>query len=197
MATDSPKVRPKTYWVNHGFSHSSLHSRQFRHELHRHGYVPARTIADADIIIAHSAGTWNIPSDVRAHLILFVGMPLRAGDGSNLATFWRVSARTWRAHGRQKPGLVLRNGLLSTFTIITQPRRHVRIIRRAAVYAPPPKGIAGQVVFIVNRHDLWPRSSHLDEIVSTLPFSFISLPGTHDDIWYSPRTYIAIINHYA
>jgi predicted RNA binding protein YcfA (HicA-like mRNA interferase family) len=52
-------------------------------------------------------------------------------------------------------------------------------------------------VLIANRYDPWPRSKQLDRFLETRGWSFISLPGSHDDIWQHPERYAPIIDHYA
>jgi hypothetical protein len=52
-------------------------------------------------------------------------------------------------------------------------------------------------IFIINRDDPWPQSESLKDLVNTMPWSFIGLPGAHNDIKENPDGYVAIINHYA
>jgi len=64
-----------TVFIAYGWPEGKLHGTLFRKALISANYQIAQTAEEADIIIAHSAGCYMIPSDVKAKLILLIGLP--------------------------------------------------------------------------------------------------------------------------
>lgn len=53
-------------------------------------------------------------------------------------------------------------------------------------------------IFAANRYDPWVQSPDLAKEVTINPqWSFISMRGAHNDIWYHSQDYVEIIDHYA
>lgn len=82
------------------------------------------------------------------------------------------------------------------FYLMRQPSRNLNMVRQAKT-ATPSIFPGRPAVFIVNRHDPWPKDKKIQNYLDTYDWSFISLPGAHDDIWEHPGRYAAIIEHYA
>jgi hypothetical protein len=122
-------------------------------------------------------------------------MPLR--NTRRFRTLLAAQHQNHVHHTHYQPAARAQASFFGLFYAITQPRRNSRIIRATAHVSQPKPPKDAHVVFIANRHDPWPRSAHLDEFIESLPFSFISLPGAHNSIWYEPALYVAIISHYA
>ena len=184
------KARTLGYAISYGFVSGPAHSRGFRKLLSELGFRQ-EAVKRAEVIFAHSAGCWLIPDTAQPQLVVYVGMPLTmarprsAWLSANVASF--------------RKGKILANlnvRIKNSYYALSQPRRNLGIMRNAKIGKPStfPKA---QSVFIANRNDPWPQGPVLDEFIATKPWAFISLPGTHDAIWEDPRTYTAIINHYA
>ncbi|HEY5442509.1 MAG TPA: hypothetical protein VIJ68_03155 [Candidatus Saccharimonadales bacterium] len=78
-----------------------------------------------------------------------------------------------------------------------QPVRNRDIIRGAKQARAATEVPGARAVFIANRNDPWPRPKNLQTYMDSRDWAFISLPGTHDDIWEHSDDYAAIIDHYA
>jgi hypothetical protein len=187
----STKVKPLHYFISYGFTGGPGHGRSLRRLLEQAGFQLAPAIDHADIVIGHSAGCWAITNDLPAKLIVLVGMPLQ--NGQRLKTFRKVR----KAAGQRHPLLRAKYSLLSVFYGLAAPRRNLAIIKQAASLVTPLTLKHEQVVFVVNQHDQWLDAQILRQQFQKLPFSFIGLTGTHDDIFYHPEHYVDIITYYA
>jgi hypothetical protein len=195
MATTNSTNKPvQTYYIHYGFSHGPAHSRSFRRQIEQAGYIQAASSETADIIIAHSAGTWAIPKQTTAQLILLIGQPLQ--DGKRVKSFTKALRQSWQLN-RKHTATFSSHVFFSLCYSLRYPNRQLTAIRRAASFHNPDDYLDQQVIYVINRHDVWPTSHHLSDIVAQRNYSFISLNGSHDELWYSPGIYIDIINHYA
>jgi hypothetical protein len=153
------------------------------------GHLPA-AVEQADIIIAHSAGCWLIPKSAKPRLIIYVGMPL--SQAKPLRTWRRAILNNYRQGVLQN----LQGLLISTYYLLRQPRRNSKIWHMAKD-AQPVIFSGVMSVFIANHDDPWPHAAKLHQYLAEQDWSFISLPGSHDDIEHHSERYVAIINHYA
>lgn len=187
--------RPLTFAISYGFVEGSFHALKLDRLLKKAGFVPAKNMHDADIIIAHSAGCWLIPNNAKPKLVIYVGMPLPLTSAQKtwLKSNW-LSMRLFISKGHVFQ--MLRIGLLNTYYALLQPRRSLDIIH-GSKSAQPVIFPDSSTVFIANRHDPWPRSKQLDNYVESNGWSFLSLPGSHNNIWQHPIYYVDIIKKYA
>lgn len=169
--------------------------RKFRKLMRRRDYHLREDAETSDIIIAHSAGCWFLPEESSAKLICLVGMPL---PQINLRrTFFQVNrTNVWEHFKSRKPHRFIHDSLVNLFYIARHPS-HSRSIIRIAQNMPAPHQSTAQYVFIANQYDAWQQSPSLTEYIEKYNWTFISLPGSHNDIWPNADRYVAIIDHYA
>lgn len=185
-----------SYAFSYGFLGGALHSRDFRKLLHEKGYVPALSIMDADIIIAHSAGCWMVPESVSPKLLVLVGMPL-AKDKLH-KTLKAANKENIRAFKRNRHLLKgAKVGLYSAYYGLVQPKRNKNIASDAKKNRPVAQYSSLHTVFIVNKNDPWPSAEQVQELPDVYNWAFIGLAGAHDDIWEHPSHYVSIISHYS
>jgi hypothetical protein len=190
---DSP-TKPLTFAFSYGFLGGPLNSRQLRKALRKAGYTEA-PLKQADIIIAHSAGCWLIPEAAGPKLVVYVGMPL--SEAFPHETFKDARQKNIQAFFHNfhlLRGLAL--GVYSLYYWLAQPVRNREIVRQAK-QAPDVTSPSVNTVFIANRDDPWPHSARLKKYLSDNDWAFLSLTGSHNDIWEYPERYAAIISHYA
>jgi len=188
-ATASSK--PLSYAFSYGFVGGPLHARKFKRLMNHASFVYTLLPQKADIIIAHSAGCWLVPEDCRPKLLIYVGMPL--AQMSPRQSLLKANAAALKNNDL---GRTLITKTKTTYYGLRQPRRNLAIVRMSKTARPVvlPKVSS---IFIANKHDPWPKDKALDEYVKNHNWSFINLPGTHDDVWEHPDRYVEIINHYA
>ncbi|HEY1835693.1 MAG TPA: hypothetical protein VGG13_02630 [Candidatus Saccharimonadales bacterium] len=175
--------QPLRYFILYGFVGGKTHSRKFRKLLAARGLQPAGSAELADIIVAHSAGCFMIPEATSARLIMLVGLPLQ--QQKTITTFLRAHRENIRAFAENRHiGRFMRIWTYSLYYGLRQPRRNYRAARMVGrTTLSIPNAEKTHVVLIANRHDPWLKAPLLDEYMAKQPFSFISLAGSHDNIW--------------
>ncbi|HVS58217.1 MAG TPA: hypothetical protein VHD60_00565 [Candidatus Saccharimonadales bacterium] len=198
MVSTASQTKPLTCAISYGFLGGPAHSRRLRQLLSAKGYNCTADLEHADIILAHSAGCFLIPSDAHPKLVVYVGMPL-AQDKAQSAWAKANHANIMAAFRDKAVTKVIKITLLSWYYGLRQPRRNWNILRTIKTATPSlPPGAA--IAFIVNRYDPWPLGDTLQQYIQSnegRQWTFMSLPGSHDDIWERPETYVAIIDYYA
>lgn len=184
-----------TFALSYGFVEGSAHGRKISKLLIKTGLEPANSLATADIIIAHSAGCWLLPDNAHPKLTLYIGMPLPLTSAQKiwLKTNW-LSMKSLLAKGNVFK--MLRGALLNVYYGMRHPRRSVSIMKGAKT-AEPTIYPGSTTIFIANQNDPWPHSGRLFDYIKRENWAFMSLPGSHDNIWHHPDYYVDIIKKYA
>lgn len=189
--------KPLSYYVLHGFLGGKLHSRGLRRTLRNRGYSAALSAEKADIIIAHSGGSYYLlQAGFKPKLLLLVAPALPRTNPR--AIFNETRRQLWQT---ARHNHYLRKRLLwslgSFGYALVQPRRNLRMLHAASDMSLAMPAFAGTtVVFITNRHDPWPQGPQLQRLLKN-PWAFMSLPGAHEHIWEHPQHYVEILEHYA
>lgn len=187
--------KPLTFALSYGFAEGAAHGRKISRLLKQAGFEPAKSIVDADVIIAHSAGCWLMPDNARPKLILYVGMPLPLTNAQKiwLKANW-LNVRSFLAKGNVLK--MLRIATLNTYYSLRHFRRSLDIVKGVKTAVPTVFG-STSTVFIANQHDPWPHSARLQNYIDKEHWSFLSLSGSHNNIWQHPAYYVDIIKKYA
>lgn len=179
-----------TFAICYGFMEGRLHSRGLRKALIKHGYTES-VPEQADIIIAHSAGCWLIPESASPKLVIYVGMPLamvRPRSKWVSVTFTSL----FRGNIIKDLGTRLKN----TYHGLLDIRRNIRIMQNPQ-FGKPRVFPNAHAIFIANRYDAWPRGELAAKLLNEKAWTFMSLTGSHEDVWEHPTKYADIIRLYA
>jgi len=183
--------KPKTYCICYGLMGGHRHGFKLNRLMKQQGYA-LKPIKEAEIIIAHSAGTWLIPEDANPKLVVYVGMPLNKQIPKQTLKDAKLlmvkNSPFWSNFNRE---------IKSLYYGLTQPRRNWHIVKMAKT-AKPVILPGVPAIFVINKEDPWPRSdAKLKSLMQAMPWAFIELPGAHDDIGLHSERYVEIIDHYA
>lgn len=189
-AINSKSKSVLTYAICYGFAGGRLHSGHFHRLMREASFRPASK-AEADILIAHSAGCWQVPTENRAKLLLYAGMPL--ANARPLETWRKVLIAGARRNPLKRTILLMSRNLAHS---LLQPKRNLHIMRHAAHLRPIVLPDV-PTIFIANKYDLWPQAPSLRDYIDTQDWTFISLPGGHNEIWDKPENFVTILKHYA
>jgi hypothetical protein len=187
-----------TYAILYGFSENHHHGKEIEQLLRIQGFVKAAQAAEADIIIAHSAGCYQVPAKSTAQLVFLVGVPMNSDPARK--TFIKASTLDIQIAMKDKQLLIKRLRLArhNTGALIRHPRYHRSLAQLVVKNRHVPPSITGpQLIVVSNRYDPWPIPLFDKQHTSSYDASFISLTGAHDHIWQAPEEYVAIINYYA
>jgi pimeloyl-ACP methyl ester carboxylesterase len=179
-----------------GFTEGSWHGKRMRRELHKRGVVITKRVSDADYVIAHSGGCFEVPP-LKEHQILMLINP----------TYW--PGKPLHVRGRQMTGQLikavrpgnnplfhLRKTAHNLTYLFTRAKRNKFIAKRAGTYDLETEIKHVNTILIRNQDDPWltPELNYLQEINPHL--RIVRMPGGHDDCWQHPARYMQILQEY-
>jgi hypothetical protein len=147
----------------------------------------------ADIVIAHSAGCFYLPSTGREQLTVLIGPPYWPGK-SPVPHFVRKVWRDFRYYYRQRQTIPwLHKSLYNSLYILGGLRKAIAIAQHANRHDFYLALQQKRVLIIRNEHDdfLTPDAPQL--LAEHAHFSFRTAPGEHDDCWLHPDRYLDAI----
>jgi hypothetical protein len=186
-----------SYNILYGFSENKHHGKELGKLLEQEGFLYTAHAAEADIVIAHSAGTYMLAPSSTAQIVMLVGIPMNTDKLRR--TFFKSWSSDYTSHKINKK-VIKKLRLLrhNTVALALHPRHQYKLVTTVdKVRHVPPNINAPQVVVVNNHNDPWPQPLFDKAYTDTYDASFVSLPGSHDHIWQAPQEYVAIINYYA
>lgn len=180
----------------YGFSEGTWHGKKFRQQLTKHGYSTTEHIDQADYVIGHSAGCYDIPP-LRDEQVLMLLDP----------TYWpgrTLASRAWNEIMQLvlaiRPGNQPFYHLYKTghniANVIRHPLRNRRLVLRARTFNLEDEVTHRQTIVVRNHGDPW-MTANLDKLQLINPHLVIKqLPGEHDDCWLHPDPYINFLDEY-
>lgn len=172
-------------FIAYGWPEGEWHGRRLREALKNAGYTVTSSPKDADVIVTHSAGCYMLPSDVRARLIMLVGLPNWSRPLIK-CTFAKIRLEHKNIEWLHKT-------LLHTFYAVSQPIRLYKVYR-AFRKKYLPDFSSSKVLLIRNEQDTYMEEEASERLARKRGWLYQNLKGQHDDLWEDPQAYIEIIN---
>ncbi len=194
MVATASSVNKQTYSVSYGLFCGPLHGRVLRAKLDASGLQCINDPTAADIVICHSAGCWLVPKNSHPKLVIYVA-PIMAHP----SVFIWLKANLFNSRLLISDRRILNGSsiLIKNFWYaLSQPKRNSGIIHQAHSLVVPGHTEA-KIVVIRNQFDPWQQPAGLQQYLKHRNWNFISLGGSHDNLWANPDPYIAIIQYYA
>ncbi len=180
-----------------GFSEGKYHTKKFVQTLRAAGFEHTNDLQAADIIVAHSGGFVFLPKDVRAKRIFVVNPPCEYPTPASRVTLQKIREDydVHRAIGKRR-AFFWKNSWNMWYLVSQLPRQRkiVQVVVRDRMQLP--KITAPSVHIIVTKRDPWAGSITPATSKGGNHYSYLSLAGSHDDIWMHPEHYVAIIKAY-
>lgn len=185
----------KVFFV-YGFIEGRWHSKRFRRALRKRGYDVGRSLKNADVIIAHSGGCYDVPPLRDDQLLVLINPP-----------YWperSVRERTWNMAKQMiitlKPGrhalYSARKTVRNLIYSVTRRRHNKRIAERTRTFRLVDEVRHSRTILVRNNNDPW-LTPNLTELQKANPHLHIErLAGDHDDCWIKPNLYIDLIESY-
>jgi hypothetical protein len=180
-----------TYAIVYGVAEGAYASRDLRKLLEADGFLPAPA-TEADILIAHSGGSYVLPKLAQAKLVIHINPPHWPGKSlaRSLAQKIAYDFRLYRQKHQLRRWLrtVVANAcytlnLKHTLSMML-PYAHAQ-----RTYETLP---AGKHVFIRTYIDSYCSPQALLKLIGD-KHSFLTLAGHHDDCWREPEPYLKVI----
>lgn len=187
MSDSAPKI-----YIGYGFCEGTHIGQAFLDALQKAGFVGTDEPQAADIFVGHSGGCFLVPKETHAKLVIMVGIPFRSGY-STFNTLLKKNTREFREYHRTGLGKQWRTKLSWNIVYFWNMANNWQMLRAMRKGLQPATG--RRVICIRNRDD-----DCCTELISQQKglerYAFLSLPGSHDDLWIHSDTYAAIIKAY-
>lgn len=174
----------KNIFIHYGFAEGRLVARNFINAASKNNYGIVSDHEKADIVIAHSAGCYDLPNNLNSKMIILIGPPTLSVDTRTVLTqILKKLAYEYKQIGLT--GFFIKN-LPNVLYALNLPR-NLRLRTKTLARNIPSKNV------IIIRNQLDPfNDPHLLQH-NAIDINKISLPGSHDDIWLNPEPYLDII----
>jgi len=173
-----------------------MHTRTFRKAVRRAGFSVVKNYREADIIVAHSAGIYAIPPDVRARILILIGPTYWPGRKlirrvlayTKSGRLFYVKNYGWRFYIWKK--------VLELYYFFRRHRylwlgiRNNNKLDRLYKLADDQDR---QIILVRNRDDPFCDPA-IQELFKDRPnVRFVELPGVHEDYTTNPKPYIKLM----
>lgn len=177
-----------------GLSEGKYHTRKCIRCFVAAGFTVTDDPKTADIIVVHSGGYVFLPDDLADKCVVLVNPPHQY-RGTALKNTFRKIQEDYRHHKthRKTWQFFIKNTWNIWYMLAEFPRQKQMIRLVPKQHTVLPKLNARRLVFVATRDDPWASRITTESITSNPRYSFISIEGSHDDIWMHPEHYVAII----
>ena len=167
-------------------------SAGFRQELNKQGYTVITDPSQADIVICHSGGCFEIAT-FRNNKLLLINPPYWPGKTGRQ----RAAARVKSHLAFRKHGYTLRQWLWRSFWGgfygFLYVKRHIFMTRMLPKFNLDTELGSATTVIIRNQDDDWLTPNTAELIANHPNITIVHIPGDHDNCWIHPEAYVAAL----
>jgi len=179
--------------IQYGIFGGEGSGRRLRKALQQAGYVVTKKVAEADIIMAHSAGCFWLPDASSGQKIMLIDPPYWPERSIADRRRTRIRRNFQFSTYAYPPLQWVTHNLWGVYYGVRDHKRTKRIIRHAPTYNLEQVVKNRPVLLVRNEHDDW-LTPDLDAIQRTNPkLRVVHVPGDHDDIIYHPKRYVELL----
>lgn len=186
-------MKNRTVAILHGWAGGWWHTREFCQALKTTGFKVVKNSRHADIIIAHSTGSYRLPENSAAKLILLIGPP-----------YWpskSILHRLLRKKSHDTKHRLADRGLLFTINklifeiiyVLIRPSYTLIALKNHRYLHFLDLLEAKKVILVRNEEDYFCSPEIEREIKKYKNVRYLQLPGGHDDFMTNPKPYIELI----
>ena len=168
----------------YGFAEGHSVSKRMRKELSAKGFTLSSDPKDADIIMAHSGGSFMLPAKHQARLVVLINPPMWLGRSPLRGLTPKVKQETKNSYWYRKSWF----NFLYLFSRPASWARMSKSIKRGIFHTGDAR-----TVIIRNRHDTFAHPEDVLACSSVSGWMVCSLDGSHDDLWEHPSPYVDLI----
>ncbi len=180
----------KTVSIIYGGAEGSRTGLRLKNALLEAGYVYERNPAKADVIIAHSAGCYLVPNNIQASTTLLVGIPHWPGKSIFKGVRQKFAHDIRYCLSNRYRRWFLYKSFWNTiyFLRFDKAVRTLKGRSQGRLWE-----LRGKVIVVRNDDDFFCMPEF-----EKLPFKstpqYVTIEGTHDDLWINPAVYISLLN---
>jgi hypothetical protein len=169
---------------------------RLRPALRVQGYDITRDISEADCVITHSGGVLELPPALPGKTVV-ITVPSTGYEGSLAHAAVRKVildvTHAWREHAM---GFWLRKTLINIWYGANIARLYALYKQNKRLGHSLPQCTAAEVAVMVQPHDPWSRDLPPESVHAHPGYTYITIPGHHDDIWARPQLYVALLKRF-
>ena len=169
----------------YGFSEGHKISKKLQQQVRDSGYSLTNNVSEADVIIAHSGGSYMLPKEFKAKLVVLINPPTIPNNRMIMALIHKIAKEN-------KDKIWLSKSTLNIYYFLIRPL--LWLMKQAVQNRSWPNVEGSQKVIIVrNLSDTFTDSEILKIITETNNWTYEIFDGQHDDLWMNPEPYIELI----
>lgn len=184
-----------TVAILYGFAEGQKIGEHLTKVLTQDTFILTKDSINASVIIAHSGGIFLVPQNTKAQTLIFVAPSI--GDVSLLGTQLH---KTWiEFHNALTTKRLLqfyKRSLWNCVYLATRNAYHSQMMRAYKMLGKKLPNFQTKNVFVItNNKDPWSKQLTQDQKKNYPSYTFITMDGTHDDLWINPENYIKLLGH--
>lgn len=182
----------KSVAIIEGWAAGAWHTKQVRKLLKNAGFVISRK-NNSEIIIAHSAGVFGMPSNSRSKLIVMIGIPYWPERSILKRLMLNLKHDVSREIARNGRGYIIKKSLWWMYYFFTRPKYTFLGLRHGSDLSFLEKYPDKKIIVIRNDEDdiCTPQIESLLNQYKNI--KYIKMPGGHDDYYLNPAPYVDLL----
>jgi len=184
----------KTVAFIYGFTEGKWHGHRFRKALQDKAYEILYNPRIADVIIAHSAGCYHVPIDLRHdQQVLFINPTYWPGKPLLFRAFKMFGQLVIAVRLGNHPLYQLQKTAHNLWYLVWHADSNRDMVKRAKKFELPVEIKHRHTTLVRNQHDPWltPDLDDLKKLNKNL--RIVHMPGWHDHCWEFPEQYLHLI----
>jgi hypothetical protein len=178
-----------------GLAEGPAQTRYLAAAFARAGHTATTDIATADVVIAHSGACLTVPGPLANKLVVLAN----PSCGRRRQVLGMLSRKIRLDIALAVQERRISKWLYKTFwnsLYICNMRKNIRMaqgMKRHGFGIPAMQ--ARKVAVITNWQDPWRATIRPSSLTPHPTYTFLNLPGGHDDLWYHPDLYVNIVQY--
>lgn len=183
---------PKKVAIIYGWAEGPWQAKKIKEALQDKDLGLAKNIRQADVIIAHSSGCYLVPKNIKAKLIILIGLPYWPGRSLASSDAKKLISEI-RYHRRNKNTFWWLNKIMhNIWYIFTRPHKSLYIFTRHSA-SSLPDGNKYKTILVRPTDDTFCHPEIMKILKPAKSYAFIDINGAHDDCWLNPKPYIDLL----
>ncbi len=177
-----------------GLAGGTMQMGRLTRAMRRAGFTVVKNPAEADVVLAHSAGCYGLPAIQSHQKLILVNPPYWPGKTVGERGKKRLRTLLYYRKYNYKMFDWMQKNAWGIFYVLRDQERTRQIFRTADQFDLPTVISGHPVVLVRNDDDDW-LTNDLDELqVAHSRLRIERLPGDHDDLLVNPGPYVSLVH---
>jgi hypothetical protein len=183
----------KTVAILEGWAGGPRLTKIIRSALKEGGYELIKNPAEADIIIAHSTGSYMLPETIKANLVILINPPYWPGE--SIVKRWIRMNKDELKFLRKTLGSrrFFINKLWEVFYIVAKPSYTWSVLKNQSHLDFLENLKDKRIILVRNTDDEFCSPKIKDTLVAYKNFEYVEIPGYHANYYINSQPYIDLL----